>query len=244
VKVCLVGLPSPELSSLKQLFVERGDIVTLCDPVPPEADLYIFGSGHEAIKHLTHGLVILDLRNDPALEAAPWTPYADLCLVQDDVARALLVEGSGCEPERIFTLPDNEALPVLVDQALRDLLVPTPFERRGGIVPDQPSPPEGLSVSPTWRPESLAARLEAAARRADVMQRGYEVRSRLPLIGPLVAWIRRNLTSHLREPYLDPTLERQVAFNRDLVVILREVLQLQADLEARLARLEEEQTGE
>jgi hypothetical protein len=29
-----------------------------------------------------------------------------------------------------------------------------------------------------------------------------------------VAWTRQNLTSHLREPYLDPTLERQVGFNQ------------------------------
>lgn len=55
---------------------------------------------------------------------------------------------------------------------------------------------------------------------ADVMLRGYTVRSRAPLVGRLIAWIRRNLTSHLREPYLDPTLERQVAFNRAVVQAL------------------------
>jgi len=56
---------------------------------------------------------------------------------------------------------------------------------------------------------------------ADVMQRGYVVRSNAPLVGPLLAWLRRNLTSHLREPYLDPTLERQVAFNREVVKTLQ-----------------------
>lgn len=61
------------------------------------------------------------------------------------------------------------------------------------------------------------ARLQA---QTDVMLRGYTVRSRVPLVGRLIAWIRRNLTSHLREPYLDPTLERQVAFNRAIVQVL------------------------
>lgn len=60
-------------------------------------------------------------------------------------------------------------------------------------------------------------RLEAAA---DVMLRGYQVRSRLPL----VAWVRRNLTSHLREPYLDPMFERQVAFNREVVKLLNRIV--------------------
>jgi hypothetical protein len=32
------------------------------------------------------------------------------------------------------------------------------------------------------------------------------------------------LTSHLREPYLDPTLERQVAFNREVVQTLRRLI--------------------
>jgi hypothetical protein len=86
----------------------------------------------------------------------------------------------------------------------------------------------------------LAIRLETLDRQADVMLRNYQVRSRVPLVGPFIAWVRRNLTSHLREPYLDPTLERQVAVNRELVTALRELLRRQADLEARLTRLEEE----
>ena len=67
---------------------------------------------------------------------------------------------------------------------------------------------------------------------ADVMLRTYVVRSGLPLVGSLIAWIRRNLTSHLREPYLDPSLERQVGFNQRVVAEFRAVL-------ARLAAHEE-----
>jgi glycosyltransferase involved in cell wall biosynthesis len=57
----------------------------------------------------------------------------------------------------------------------------------------------------------------------DVVLRGYQVRSRQPMVGPLIAWTRRNLTSHLREPYLDPILERQVRFNQRVVDCLSDV---------------------
>jgi hypothetical protein len=64
------------------------------------------------------------------------------------------------------------------------------------------------------------AKLEAGA---DIMLRDYRVRSKVPVIGPLIAWVRRNLTSHLRGPYIDPIFERQVAFNRAAIDLLRAV---------------------
>jgi hypothetical protein len=60
----------------------------------------------------------------------------------------------------------------------------------------------------------LEAISQAAMEESDVAMRGYQVRSKAPLVGPLIAWVRRNLTSHLREPYLDLIVERQVLFNR------------------------------
>jgi FkbM family methyltransferase len=95
-------------------------------------------------------------------------------------------------------------------------------------LPDQPFP--HVRSLPTATPERAAALAQARADElkwldaaADVMQRGYVVRSNAPLVGPLIAWVRRNLTSHLREPYLDPTLERQVAFNREVAQALQHV---------------------
>ena len=58
---------------------------------------------------------------------------------------------------------------------------------------------------------------------ADVMNRDYVVRSGVPIVGPLIAWIRRTLTSHLWEPYLDPTLQRQVEFNAHTIQVLRQL---------------------
>ena len=65
------------------------------------------------------------------------------------------------------------------------------------------------------------------------MQHDYVVHSRLPLFGPLLAWFRRNITSHLREPYVDPTFERQELFNWQVV----QTMQL---LTAQLTRVEDD----
>jgi hypothetical protein len=80
---------------------------------------------------------------------------------------------------------------------------------------------------------------------SDVALREYEVRSGLPVVGPLIVWLRRNLTSHLREPYLDPIVERQVKFNRRVSEWLDRATQMltagwsrQQELEARIKALE------
>jgi hypothetical protein len=213
--------------------------VSHSEQVPPDADLYLFAVGHEAMQHLDHGLVVLDLRRDPDLEMAAWTPFADLCLVQDTGARSALFDVAGCEPERVFLAPDDQALLDLVDRALRDALPSAAVGKRGKAMANLQSRSDRLPPTSTQQIVALSARVEASARQADVMLRDYRVRSRVPIVGPFIAWTRRNLTSHLREPYLDPTLERQVALNRELVATLRDMIHLLADLEERLARLEE-----
>jgi glycosyltransferase involved in cell wall biosynthesis len=54
--------------------------------------------------------------------------------------------------------------------------------------------------------------------RADVALRGYRVRSRVPLLGPLIEWLRTNSTTHVKEAYLDRIIEQQVLFNQELVI--------------------------
>jgi hypothetical protein len=217
-------------AALEHILRDRGHAVSRSDQMPLEADLYFFAGGHEMMKGLDRGLVVLDLRSGVGLESAAWVSYADLCLVCDESSRTILAETSGCEPERIFVTPDDETLLAFVDQAVRDELGPATIQKGGESVPNEMPAPHSQQIA------TLATRLEAINRQADVMLRGYQVRSRLPF----VAWVRRNLTSHLREPYLDPILERQVRLNRELLALLREMVSIQADLEARLARLEEE----
>lgn len=59
---------------------------------------------------------------------------------------------------------------------------------------------------------------------ADAMLGGCTVRSKAPLIGGLIAWIRRNLTAHLREPYVDPTFKRQVALNQRMIQLVPQII--------------------
>jgi O-antigen biosynthesis protein len=73
----------------------------------------------------------------------------------------------------------------------------------------------------------------------------YAVRSRLPIAGRIIAWTRRHLTSHLKEPYLDPIVQRQETFNREVLDTLlpmlertvREQRRLQHEVETLRAKL-------
>lgn len=58
-----------------------------------------------------------------------------------------------------------------------------------------------------------SARLARMRDLAHVARPGYRVQSGLPLLGRLVAWLRTQLTAHLKEPYLDPIVEQQQQFN-------------------------------
>lgn len=89
-------------------------------------------------------------------------------------------------------------------------------------------------------PAPLAmAQQEELRQQAQVARPGYQIRSGLPLVGPAVAWLRRQLTSHLKEPYLDPVFAEQERFNRELLDTLlpaldasqREQRRLRAELD-------------
>jgi hypothetical protein len=119
-------------------------------------------------------------------------------------------------------------------------------------LPDQPYPrPSSLldeSVESTDLSEDSAATVYEVLQKGklgilrsltDVMQRDYAVHSNVPIIGPLIARLRRNLTSHLRRPYIDPTFERQVTFNKKLIDRLEELMDSCAEAIRRLDELED-----
>jgi O-antigen biosynthesis protein len=64
----------------------------------------------------------------------------------------------------------------------------------------------------------------------------YQVRSSAPLIGKFIAWLRRNLTAHLREPYLDPIIARQEAYNRLILDTMLPALERGQHTQQRLER--------
>lgn len=185
-----------------------------------ESDLYIYHDPGprmllESVRRIRRGLVLWDCcaMPDPAL-----VHYADLCLVETPHLRAQIGAQLGYPLERIFVIQPaldearyGEQLTGIVSLALQDAL-------------PQAELPLASSKAPS--PSLSLNHLEA---QADVMLRDYKVRSNIPLLGGLVAWVRKNITSHLREPYLDPTLERQVAFNRRLVSELRALASAQAE---------------
>jgi glycosyltransferase involved in cell wall biosynthesis len=71
---------------------------------------------------------------------------------------------------------------------------------------------------------------------ADIALRGYTVRSGAPIVGRWIAAVRRALTSHVKEAYLDRIVERQVNYNEQLALeiarLQQEVRDLQGAIEA------------
>ncbi len=74
--------------------------------------------------------------------------------------------------------------------------------------------------------------------KADTALRGYRIRSRVPLFGPLIEWVRYNLTTHVKEAYLDRIVERQVMYNRSVAEEMAALQEEVARLRARLDALE------
>jgi hypothetical protein len=230
-QLCVLGPFSAQFLSEPMEIEPSWNLVT--DYLAPKANLTYFCGGHETMRLVRWGWVVLDARFE-VTQAGPWLAYADLILVADASAKSTLLTLYGGEAERIFICPNPKAVQTLVSQLLTQ---PASLPLADALVLE----PETTQLETSG--DALHLRLQTLTQQADVMARGYQVRSGLPLLGGAIAWVRRNLTAHLREPYLDPTLERQVRVNKNLMAIVAELLAQQAELEKRLALLEEKQQG-
>ncbi len=238
MKICVIGPQAPTQQQLLTMFRQRGDdIVTGEGESPPPAGVYLCVAITDAIKTATRGVVILDARPDFAPAVGEGAMYADICLVATDDDRLRLVDEFGCEPARIFVAADNHRAVEIIDRAARDTLLPAPALSRPQKT--ESTLPLNDAHSPDVALAQIRGRLRAIEQQADVVLRHYRVRSGAPLVGRFIVWLRRNLTSHLREPYLDPILNKQVAFNTQLVQELQTMLSVQADLLHRLEKLEQ-----
>jgi hypothetical protein len=108
-----------------------------------------------------------------------------------------------------------------------------------------PQVKQGSAVATELLDLPLQDEIKQLHQAADAVLKPYQVKSNVPVVGRLIVWVRRNLTSHLREPYLDPTLRRQERFNWLVVQTLRQVNRLleqpaaeQASLDQRVTQLE------
>jgi glycosyltransferase involved in cell wall biosynthesis len=80
------------------------------------------------------------------------------------------------------------------------------------------------------------AEIDALRAAARVAMPDYQVRSNAPVVGNAIASLRRNLTSHLREPYLDPIIDRQETYNKLILDVLLPALERNQHNQQRLER--------
>jgi glycosyltransferase involved in cell wall biosynthesis len=222
------------------------------------ADVYVTASLHEGfgvplIEAMACGVPVVASRAG----AMPWVLDEAGLLFEpgnaDELAEQVLqvlrggelrqtLIGRGLQRVEAFSLEKYEtALTEIVDQAVSHTLPRASLEPTGEAQEE-----ETTRLPYSARSEILLNVLaDEIDSHSDIMLRDYQVHSRAPLVGPLIAWVRRNLTSHLREPYLDPTLEKQVDLNRRIADWMRRAATLplalgqrQNELEARVKALE------
>ena len=226
------------------------------------SDLYVFhwDGPYELLEwlpKLTRGAALLYAHPAAPTSGAAETfsrvaAFADLVVVEGEPTAQLISDQYGYGSGPVRRLADGADYSILWAEVVAEVTAwlpnrPFPYghlpamsevhptrsaEQRSPSLPSLAAVPDAL----------LAADLQALLANAKTMTHNYVVRSRLPIIGPLLAWLRRNLTSHLREPYIDPTFERQELYNQQVAQLLATIIQqeaaTQATLHARIAELE------
>jgi len=154
-----------------------------------------------------------------------------LLLLKDEERRRESIR-RGLDRAQDFTLERYEAgLAQVIEEATRlahGLPVPRLPEATGLEGPAVRAPaPAIMEAQPTPLAEEsrLTQMLSILESEADVALRDYVIRSNKPIIAPLIVHLRQRMTSHLREPYLDRIVERQVTFNQHLLSALRSMAQ-------------------
>ncbi len=79
---------------------------------------------------------------------------------------------------------------------------------------------------------------------ADIAIHDYQVRSNAPLAGPLIEWTRTQMTSHLKEPYIDKIVARQVRYNQMLASELDYLHAQLRQIENQIEALRGERSGD
>lgn len=241
---------APLVADVKRLARELGveKRVVFTGPVPylPPyyrlADVYVTSSLHEGfcvplIEAMASGLPVVGTNStaiphtlgDAGLTFAPEDVEGlaeQVLSLFRDPALAETLRQRGLERAAAYSLEAfHQHWDAVLEQAMRYQAGLS--EARTPAEPAAPAASEPPTMAPAAAPaipapapdrENHYRELEAAG---DIALRSYTVRSDKPVIGPIIAWIRRNLTSHLKEPYVDPIIERQVQVNRRVIWELR-----------------------
>jgi hypothetical protein len=89
--------------------------------------------------------------------------------------------------------------------------------------------------------DSLEGKLASIRPRdCDIVPRNYTIDWRVPIVGPIHAVVRRVINAEIRR-YLAPALERQSTLNRQILQVLRELVQENARLHRELAASREDE---
>lgn len=121
-----------------------------------------------------------------------------------------LIRARDPEPRFQQLLRSGESRP---EESLGIIFKARPLSLKGAI-------PDGVPLGDAVFPYISRRQLDACAR----ILSPYRPKSRIPLLGPLVAWVRVNMTSHLKEPYIDRLARQQTEFNLVIAQILRRVV--------------------
>ncbi|RIK56283.1 MAG: hypothetical protein DCC57_03580 [Chloroflexi bacterium] len=195
------------------------------------ADIFLLASQHEGfgvpvVEAMAAGVPVVA----SASGALPW----------------VLDAGSGESAGLLFPPGDVEALAHAIEQPLTQPALAATLIARGRILAERYNPlrfrgrvlailEEAGELARQGAAPAIQRQTPALSQRADIALRSYQVRSRLPLVGRLIEWLRINATTHLRETYLDRIIEQQVNFNRlaaqELTALQCEIAQLQAQAE-------------
>jgi ubiquinone/menaquinone biosynthesis C-methylase UbiE len=116
------------------------------------------------------------------------------------------------DPESLFEelLRSGESRP---DESLGLILKVRPLTLKSAM-------PDGVPLEDAVFSYISRKQLDACAR----ILFPYRPKSRIPLLGPLIAWVRVNITSHLKEPYVDRLAMRQTEFNLVIARMVRRIV--------------------
>lgn len=206
--------------------------VPLIEPYYHLADCYVTASQHECfgvplLEAMAAGLPIVA----SASGAMPWVLNAES---PEHVAAGLIF------PAGQIDILVEQVSRVLDDVGLRQMMIDHGYQRvnqfskevfcrNAAAVVDEVQSLVGEGVL-------LRRDVSPLVRLADIALHNYRVRSKAPLVGRLIEIIRYNMTTHVKEAYVDRMVEQQVLYNR---CIVEEMLNLRAEVESLRVQVHE-----